>query len=244
MIWIRRGATGLFMICLPLALILSTVRAVAHDSRIYAYSIDRYNVTQVTGISRSELVRAGAEIVDYFNSGDEVMDIKVVRDNSLIPLFNSREIIHMHDVKLLFERVFQVQIAALVYCLAYVGFVVVWARERSPREFAQEMLIIGLGMGGFIIAAGVSAVVGFDSLFEQFHLLSFSNDMWLLDPTRDRLIQMFPQGFWFDVTALIGIISLVEAGAIVALSGLYLRWGLLGVGMPKMMAGKTRPSGV
>jgi integral membrane protein (TIGR01906 family) len=232
-LWLRRVATALFVVSLPLALILTTVRTVAHDSRVYAYSIDRYNATGVTGIERPELVRAAAEIVDYFNSDDEWLDIQVVKDNRLVPLFNGREIIHMRDVKDLFDRVYRIQIATLVYSLAYVGFVVVWASERSPRDFAQEMLVVGLGLGSFIVVAGVAAVVGFESLFEQFHLLSFSNDFWLLDPTRDRLIQMFPQGFWFDVTALIGIVSLVEAGVIVALSLLYLRHAPAVADLPK-----------
>jgi integral membrane protein (TIGR01906 family) len=241
---VRWLATSLFVIALPVALVLSIVRAVAHDIKVYEYSVDQFNVTEVTGIARSELVRASGEIIDYFGSDDELLAIEVVKDNRLVPLFNEREVLHMRDVKWLFERVHRLQIAALVYCLAYVGLVVCWARERTPRQFAQETLVAGLGMGTFIVVAGVSAVVGFDRLFEQFHLLSFDNDLWLLDPARDRLIQMFPQQFWFNVTALIGIVSLAGAVAIAGLSSLYLRWDAVRVELPKIVPGKARISGV
>ena len=78
--------------------------------------------------------------------------------------------------------------------------------------------------GAARVGATAAVLVGFDDLFEQFHLLSFSNDFWLLDPRTDHLIQMFPSGFWFDVTFAVGAVTLLE-GAVVALVGFgYLRW--------------------
>ena len=41
--------------------------------------------------------------------------------------------------------------------------------------------------------------------FRYFHLISFTNDLWILDPRRDYLIMMFPQGFFFDSTMFIAM---------------------------------------
>ena len=57
---------------------------------------------------------------------------------------------------------------------------------------------------------GVLSLVGFDRLFLYFHLISFSNDLWILDPSRDYLIAMFPQGFFFDATMLIAGLVVVQ----------------------------------
>ena len=51
-----------------------------------------------------------------------------------------------------------------------------------------------------MLALGLGTLLGFDQLFLQFHLLSFTNDFWQLDPTRDYLIMLFPGGVWYDAT--------------------------------------------
>ncbi len=61
-----------------------------------------------------------------------------------------------------------------------------------------------------VLFVAVLALVGFDRLFLYFHLVSFSNDLWILDPRRDYLIAMFPQGFFFDCTAVIAVLTLLE----------------------------------
>jgi integral membrane protein (TIGR01906 family) len=66
------------------------------------------------------------------------------------------------------------------------------------------------------------ALLGFDRAFEEFHFIAFSNDLWRLDPRTDRLIQMFPQGFWFDASMLVGLLTLAEAAFLALCSGLYL----------------------
>jgi uncharacterized membrane protein len=41
--------------------------------------------------------------------------------------------------------------------------------------------------------------------------MSFSNDLWLLDPSKDYLIMMFPQGFFFDAAVFIIATIIIEA---------------------------------
>jgi integral membrane protein (TIGR01906 family) len=67
-----------------------------------------------------------------------------------------------------------------------------------------------------VITVSILAIIGFDRLFLFFHLVSFSNDLWVLDPRHDYLIAMFPQGFFFDCTVVIAFLTLVE-GAILSL---------------------------
>jgi hypothetical protein len=68
----------------------------------------------------------------------------------------------------------------------------------------------------------VVAASGFDSAWTEFHVFAFSNDLWQLDPSRDHLIQMFPEAFWFDITSLIVVATLLEALVISAASAAYL----------------------
>jgi integral membrane protein (TIGR01906 family) len=219
-------ATGLFFIAVPLFLLLTNVRVAATEPRVYGYSYSQHDVVERTGIDRAQLNRTTDELVNYFRtgSGDELLDIRVIVDGDEEALYSQREVLHMRDVKNIFQLAFRVHEIAFVYVIAYVAAVFLWSRERALRELAKQAMIAGAATVALLGAAAISVLFGFDSLFEQFHLLSFSNDFWRLNPATDRLIQMFPQEFWFDVTLGAGVITAMQGG-LVALAGYgYLVW--------------------
>jgi integral membrane protein (TIGR01906 family) len=223
---LRWVASGIFIACIPLLLVLTNVRVAASWERVYDYAFGQYEVVDVTGIERPELDRSAREIITYFESSepDELLDIRVQRGDEEIALFNQREILHMADVRDLFRLVYRIHEFALVYVVAYVAAVYLWSRERSMRRLARQAITAGIATVAVLSLAAVGVVLGFDAIFEQFHLLSFSNDFWQLDPRTDRLVQMFPMGFWFDVTLAVGVLSVIQGGA-VALAGLgYIIW--------------------
>ncbi len=39
----------------------------------------------------------------------------------------------------------------------------------------------------------------FNNVFNYFHLISFNNNYWLLNPEADNLIKMFPEKIFFDL---------------------------------------------
>ncbi|MQC17416.1 MAG: TIGR01906 family membrane protein [Chloroflexi bacterium] len=219
-------ASVLFLTCIPIFFVLTNVRIAASWERVYDYAYAQYNVTEVTGIERAELDRAATEVIRYFRTSSEgqLLDIRVQRGEEQIALYNQREILHMADVRDLFQMMFRLHEFAFVYIVAYVAAVYLWSRERSMRRLAREGVTGGAVTVGLLSVSALSVVFGFDTLFEQFHILSFSNDFWQLNPATDRLVQMFPMGFWFDVTLAVGVTSIIQGG-VVALMGLgYILW--------------------
>jgi integral membrane protein (TIGR01906 family) len=223
---IRWFAAALFVASIPVFLVLSNVRIAATDSHVYDYAFAAYDGATRTGIARAELDRAAEEIVAYFQTSERgsLLDIRVSVDGVAEPLFNEREVLHMSDVRDLFRLVFRIHELALVYAISYIAGVFLWSRERSMRRLARQLATAGALTASLFAFAAVGVLVGFDQLFTQFHVLSFSNDFWQLDPARDHLIQMFPQGFWFDVTLGVGMMSILEGGLLAALGLGYLTW--------------------
>ncbi|MDA0271605.1 MAG: TIGR01906 family membrane protein [Chloroflexi bacterium] len=226
MIALRWIAAALFIACIPLALLLTNVRVAGTWERAYGYSYTQYEVPRVTGIERSELDRASSAISHYFQSArsGELLDIRAQQGERTIPLFNEREILHMADVKDLFQTVFRIHEFALLYVIIYITAVYLWSRERSMRHLARQAVWAGVGTVAILGAAAITMLFGFDEMFHRFHVLSFSNDFWQLDPRTDRLVQMFPQGFWFDVSLAVGAVTVMQGG-LVALMGVgYIVW--------------------
>ena len=219
----RQIAALVFIVALPVALITTNVRIVVNEPRVYAYAVDHFHTARTTQLSRSELLRASDELRDYFNSNEDTVLIRVARNGQTVALFNAREVEHLRDVKNLLQLTFRVQEGAIVFIMAYVVMVFLWARERTLRRLAHEVLISGLASIAVLGTLGLVVLTGFDAAFERFHLIAFDNDLWQLDPDTDRLIQMFPEGFWYDVTLWVAVATSVELIALAIGSAAILR---------------------
>ena len=173
----------------------------------------------VTGIEREDLVVAAKEIRGYFNSTREPLDVRTRIFGEERDLFNHREVLHMYDVKRLIWGVYGVGAAAALYLL---GFLCVGLRleGRAIGPRAARGAVWGAGLTVCVVVlVGLLSVTGFDSLFLFFHEVSFSNDFWMLDPRRDFLVMMFPQGFWFDATMFVAFVTVGLAVLILASAG-------------------------
>jgi integral membrane protein (TIGR01906 family) len=73
-----------------------------------------------------------------------------------------------------------------------------------------------------MIVLALWAFFGFEQFFILFHLVSFSNQYWMLDPARDYLIRLFPEGFFYDA-ALLGYGVVIFAALLIG----GIAWGVL-----------------
>jgi len=220
--YLRSLALFLFVIALPVALVTTNVRFAADEGRLYEYGFDKYDAEARTGLPRQDVSRAGQELRRYFNNNEDTIHVLVEEGGHEVSFFNARETAHLRDVKHLFQITFRVKELAIAYVFTYVVGVFIWAREGSLRRLAKQVLAGALVGIGVILALGVVALLGFDRAFEQFHFIAFNNDLWQLDPRTDHLIQMFPEGFWFDATMLVGLLTLAEAAVLALGSAVYL----------------------
>jgi integral membrane protein (TIGR01906 family) len=199
----------LFILCLPVLLLTASLSLAVNTEWLQHYGFEKYGISEVTGLARAELDEAAAGLIDYFNSGDENISLTVVKDGEPFELFNEREAGHLRDVKELIHLGYRVLLGTFVYALAFAGVSLFWWRDRARLGW-------GLVGGGaltlvLMVAIGLVIVFNFDQFFLQFHLISFANDLWMLDPTTDYLIMMFPRGFWFDAALFCAIVTAVLA---------------------------------
>ena len=130
------------------------------------------------------------------------------------PLFNERELSHMHDVKQVVKPVLWIGYTVWVLLLG-LGL---WARFGG---WWQEYLR-GLRRGGWltlalVVVLGAFAAISFWQFFTVFHELFFSGGSWLFLYS-DTLIRLFPLPFWQD--------AFLFAGVLDVLGGLALGLGL------------------
>jgi len=89
----------------------------------------------------------------------------------------------------------------------------------SARSFVRVSLFIAI-LGS---ALAIWAVVDFHSLFTLFHHMFFTNDLWLLNPKQDLLLQLMPTSFFIEYAARIGLYWLLGAALFNLAAILYLK---------------------
>jgi len=202
----------LIVLIVPLLLVTTNVRLVADSPYLYSYGFQKYGIESVTGIEMGQLELAGEKIRDYFSNDQDYLVIDIERQGQEIKnLYNQREILHMKDVKNLIQLIYSIQIWSL---LLFITLILIGFLSIRLRKFSNVIDPISWGGGltlGIAAVVGILSLFGFQRLFLFFHLVSFDNDLWILDPTRDYLIMMFPQGFFFDATVFIVVLTLGQA---------------------------------
>lgn len=219
---VPRLASAAFVLALPVLFVTTNLRVAFGDERVYRAAVRRYGAVEATGLPLEELDRASREIIAYFENDAPSLRVLVTVDGTEESLFGPRETGHMADVKRVVRAVFRANEVALAFVLSSIALRYLWAREAPLRRLAWEVLTAaGVTAVVFLGLAGV-ALTGFDGAWTAFHEVVFRNDLWQLDPSRDRLIQMFPEPFWRDAALAISAATLAEValfavGATVAL---------------------------
>jgi len=224
------AAKWVFMLCLPFLLFTASLAWAINSLWLYNYGFEKYGISQVTGLADSELEKAAAGLVSYFNSDEEYISLTVIKDGEPFELFNYRETIHLKDVKGLVWLDYRVLLGTLVYVLAYALVYLFLHRPKYWRHLAWGVVGGSAITLGLMLALGLGSLFGFNQIFWQFHVISFtSNDFWLLDPASDYLKMLFPDGYFYDVVLFC---TLGVAGAAVILggvSGVWLRFSRKGL---------------
>ncbi|HEX9017373.1 MAG TPA: TIGR01906 family membrane protein [Chloroflexota bacterium] len=192
-------AAGLFVLSLPVLFGTTSNRWLWSDTGWYRTEFDKYGVSATTGISPAELATTADAMSKYLMfQRDRVDDIVVTIGGKQVPLFNDRENKHMADVKALLGRFYTLQVVSGAYVLLYLIVSPLWLGRAYRASVGR-----GLRWGGGLTLAmfgllGAVSMLDFSEMWTRFHLVAFDNDLWQLDPTKDRLIMMAPEGTWYD----------------------------------------------
>jgi integral membrane protein (TIGR01906 family) len=217
----------LFVIAVPLFLVTASITWAFNNPGVYQGGFEKYGVSRITGIADADLPQVGADLRRYFNSPSAALVVRARVYGEERDIFNPREVSHLQDVKRLVWGVYLIGAVSGIYLLITAGVGAALHRRRSVEALARRLLWGGGLTLGLILAVGLFAAVGFDTMFLKFHQLVFANDFWQLDPRTDYLVMLFPQDFWFDSTMWVAIRAVIGASAIMLLSSGYLaynRW--------------------
>ena len=201
-----------YIILLPIFFISVNVIYITNSDWLYSYGWNRNQIENSTGLSIDQLNSGSDQIKSYFNNDEEYLNLIIIEDGIKYSLYNEKEILHMKDVKHLIKLTQNTIIFSGLFILAYYLVTIFTAKSlrKSIEQIRRSSKFSAYSTVGFLAFVGLLASINFTWLFRQFHFISFSNDLWQLNPNTDYLIAMFPQRFFLETTIFIGVLTIIE----------------------------------
>ena len=198
--------TGKLMVVM---LLLTNLSHLAFDLDYYKEQYQRLNRPEALGISEGELLQITGELIAYLRGQRADLDIFIEGSDEQVAFFSPREIEHMADVRILFHGGIRLRRWAVVGLLLLLGWV--GHRKNPPWQVWAKLLkqAAGLAVVGLVLGS-VLIYLWFDYWFAIFHLVSFTNDLWILDPAQHNLIKMVPQEFFYATTVNFTLRTLLQ----------------------------------
>ena len=203
--------------CLIFILLITSVEAVVYWTPGYfEKEYEKYQVLDnLPAMTMEDLLEVTDEMMDYLRGNREDLHITTTLDGQQREFFNEREIAHMEDVQVLLLKAMSIRTVCLVLTVLLLAFMA--ATKARMRKVLPSSLCLGTGLFfGLVTALGLMISTDFSRYFIMFHHIFFTNDLWILDPSTDMLINIVPEGFFMDTAAriayLFGSLSLILFG--------------------------------
>ncbi|MBQ8311582.1 MAG: TIGR01906 family membrane protein [Clostridia bacterium] len=165
--------------------------------------MQRHAPPEATGLPQEHYPAMAEMITDYLSGREQTFQFSFADSDGVSrQCFRDYEQQHMADVKVLFDLCRGVLLMSVLALLALGGGA--YALRDQRRPVAQGFLAGVLGVLLAVVALAVWGVLDFEGLFVLFHRLSFSNDLWQLNPQTDLLIRLMPLNFFIHYAALLG----------------------------------------
>ncbi len=206
-------------LCVLALLVCEAVIIPTFFTPFYSYEYDKNSTPRQINVEKDELMNVTDELLSYMRGGRSDLVVPSVVNGESREFFNEREKEHMKDVRVLFDQLFMVRNAAfwalllLILIMVFFKHDIVFVISRCSREIVAGFCILAALLAGVI-------ALDFNSAFEVFHLLFFDNDLWILNPATDLLVNIVPQAFFIDIAIFVGSLFIVMAALVIVFASL------------------------
>ncbi len=216
--WYHHVLKHFIAIAITLNIFLLVFQYFAFNETYYLNQFQNLEVAETIGINEEDLQKVTHALVQSIKSGPESLMVVAKVDGLPRLFFNAKERQHMVDVYHLFQGgqrfVFIIQLLMVVSIL-----LMYQVNSKNIDCFIKPLKYALFYASGFLVFLASLYFIDFNWAFTRFHELFFSNDLWLLDPRKDRLIMLMPLPFFIDFVKRWLLVSLI--GHLV-LAGVYL----------------------
>ena len=214
-------------LCLLLVLLTTSVQAVCFwIPNWWRNEYAKYDTpSHVTGeMSLDDAVHVTEDMLDYcIGKTDTLDETEATIDGVTAPFFTEREKAHLADCRELFMKGMRARLIAVLLFIGLSIFIYVHnGKEKTLRLMARGYLQAFAAVIIATVLIAAAAVWDFSMVFDIFHRILFDNDLWLLYPSRDNLVNIMQEEVFADAAIWIGCIFAAASLLIAACAALIL----------------------
>lgn len=220
-----------------IVLLISVIQHYSFNTKYFKEQFKNNRIAQATGFQEEELDKIIRQMTGYLSGKENSFNLTLDIDGKPTPVFNDRELLHMLDVKVIYVLMGKIKYIGIAFLLLlflpyslYIYFTCSKHRNAKTVQRVRQYwmhIFRALSYNGIFTLALIAALgymlwSDFSRYFIKFHEIFFDNDLWLLNPETDRLIQMLPEVFFFDITTRMVILyALLSLGISIVCTILY-----------------------
>lgn len=186
----------------------------------FRHEFGKYSVLEdVRGeMSMESAVGVLTETMDYLIGKRDDLEVTTTIDGQRQPFFSEREKTHMADCRVLVQKMIIIRRVAIVLAVVLFLAIKVLRRERAKRTIVNTYVVTSIASIAGLGFLWYKASNDFDTFFEKFHKIFFDNNLYVLDPAKDNLINLLPEGFFSDTAIAIAVLYLFATMALLLLA--------------------------
>lgn len=165
------------------------------------------NIDKDVPVPKTDLKLVSEKLADYLENKTDSLAFKITYAGEERLAFNNREVQHMVDVKDIFIKLNYLKLITLLLIIGIIAII--------RKKYLLNAMYYSGGLSFSIsVILGLVFAINFNKAFIFFHEIAFSNDLWLLNPKTDLLINLLPLSFFTNISVhiLVLFIALQSIG--------------------------------
>lgn len=148
------------------------------------------------GMSEKDLNKATNTLLDYLQDKREDITVEITVKGTKQMAFNSKEAAHMVDVKGLYQFALVLRNVCLIIFAAGLIYLLVQMKKGAFTLLSINYMKMAIVFAVAFTMLTIWAYTDFNGFWTAFHKVAFRNDLWMLDPSTDLMINLFPEQFF------------------------------------------------
>ena len=176
-------------------------------------------------MSLDDAVHVTEDMLEYcIGRLDTLDDSMATIDGVEKPFFTEREKSHLADCRGLFLGAIRVRVIACLLLIAFAIYIYIHNGKEKTSVLLARGWLRSLGLTAVLAAVvAVLCVIDFTQVFTVFHHIFFDNDLWILYPDKDNLINIMQEDVFSDAAMWIAGIWLAACAVLAAAAVTVLR---------------------
>ncbi|GMQ63356.1 TIGR01906 family membrane protein [Vallitalea maricola] len=200
--YLNIGVSIIIGVLLFFVLLFTSAEVIAYNINHYQWQYERHDIPEITNMSLDELTEVTKNMIAYLKDSRKTLDMKAVIDGKEQEVFGEREKSHMVDVKKLFVTGTYMRNISFIILIIAISYMAFRNKKLLTITFSMVKYVFAVIIMLILILSGL-LLIDFNKYFTIFHKIFFSNDLWLLNPKTDILINIVPEIFFFQTAMII-----------------------------------------